>query len=106
MFNKQSNPGSRETLGNIQYHPDSQTPAVARWLDQSQLDQLDEFKGAPYHYLRIVIPFFARDTPHIIDYYQAYVANPNKLGPGDPSESYRNYLEVGYREYGFGEVPS
>ncbi|MDG2196137.1 MAG: gamma-glutamylcyclotransferase [SAR324 cluster bacterium] len=106
VFNKQSTPSSRETFANIQYQPEFRTPAVASWLDQSQLEQLDEFEGTPDHYLRMVIPFVARDTNHVIEYYQAYVANPNKLGPGNPSESYRNHLEVGYCEYGFGEVPS
>ena len=49
VFNKQSHLGSKESLANIQYHPDARTPTVARWLNLSQLDQLDEIKGFPNH---------------------------------------------------------
>ena len=84
----------------------TQTPAVAWRLNQSQLDLLDEFEGTPDHYLRMIIPFFARDSPNVIEYCQAYVANHNALGPGTPSMSYRKHLELGYLEYSFGDVPS
>ncbi len=106
MFNKQSYPGSKESFANIQYHPDARTPAVAWWLAQSQLDQLDEIEGVPNHYLRMVVPFVAQETPQAIEYCQAYIAHPNALGPGTPSASYRKHLEAGYLEYGFGELPS
>jgi gamma-glutamylcyclotransferase (GGCT)/AIG2-like uncharacterized protein YtfP len=106
VFNKRSNPGSRETFANIQYQPNARTPAVARWLDQSQLHQLDEFEGTPHHSLRMVIPFVAPDTRHVIEYCQAYVAHPNELGPGDLSKFYRKHLEMSCLEHGFGEVPS
>jgi len=105
VFNKLSYSESGETFANIQYHPDAQTPAVAWWLDQSQLDLLDKFEGTPDHYLRMVIPFVVRDSAHVIEYCQAYVAHPNTLGPGTPSKSYRNHLEMGYLKYGFGDVP-
>ena len=106
MFNKQSYPGSNESFANIQYDRDARTPAVAWWLNQSQLDQLDEIEGFPNHYLRIVVPFVAQETPQAIEYYQAYMAHPNALGPGTPSASYRKDLKAGYLEYGFGELPS
>ena len=106
IFNKHSYPGSKESLANIHYHRDARTPAVAWWLDQSQLDQLDEIEGFPNHYLRIVVPFLAQKTPEAIEYCQAYIAHPNALGPGTPSASYRKHIEAGYLEFGFGEVPS
>ena len=106
ISNNQACPGSKESFANIQYHPHARTPAVAWWLDQSQLDQLDEIEGFPNHYLRIVVPFVAQETPQAIEYYQAYMAHPNALGPGTPSASYRKDLKAGYLEYGFGELPS
>ena len=106
MFNKQSYPGSKKSYANIQYHPHARTPAVAWWLDQSQLDQMDEIEGFPNHYLRIVVPFVAHETHQVIEYCQTYIAHPNALGPGTPSNSYRKHLEAGYLEFGFGEAPS
>ena len=68
-------------------------------LEQAQLDQMDELEGFPNHYLRIVVPFVAKAANQIIEYCQAYIAHPNALGPGTPSNSYRKHLEAGYLRY-------
>jgi len=103
VFNKQSVLDDQETFANIKYNPGTQTPAVAWWLERSQINLLDEFEGVPDHYLRIIIPFVERNNDDFIEYRQAYVAHPKALGVGIPSKSYIRHLAIGYRENELGE---
>jgi hypothetical protein len=35
-----------------------------------------------------------------VEYLQGYVAQPNQLSSGRPSEKYLSYLKIGYQEHG------
>ncbi len=100
VFNKQSRTDNQHTAANIQFDPTARTPAVAWWLESNQISELDRYEGVPNHYLRIVVPFVDRSHPNEVEYLQGYVAHPDQLLSGRPSEKYLSYLKIGYQEHG------
>ena len=77
-------------------------PAVAYQLTLDQTATLDKWRGVPYNYLRLSIPFHAQsDHTSVV---QAYIVRPEKLVTGlDVECDCIEHIQCGYKEHGFDE---
>lgn len=104
VFNKRASGNAGTTYANVRFAAQASTPAVAYLLTEEQVEKLDVFEGVPTHYLRMTLPFLEQGQSQR-EFLQAYVAHPQQLGAGQPTESYLQHLRNGYAEHECGTLP-
>lgn len=101
VFNKSCRSGA---CANIQYTGDKadQCPVVAYQLSETQCLSLDDYEGAPTHYLRICVPMRVGNEIRLM---QTYIAHPQMLIDQQyPDPAYLAFIEQGYREHSLGQL--
>ncbi|WP_213036211.1 gamma-glutamylcyclotransferase [Candidatus Nitrotoga fabula] len=100
VFNKRLAGGG--VAANIGHFAGCKCPVAAYRVTKDQLNKLDFYEGEGKHYIRLGLPFYFIDNGNPqYKLGQVYIAHPDMLIEGQPTEQYLNLIRTGYEQLGF-----